>query len=135
MRRDKIGITKVVASVISAIVALSAALVASGGVGDPTMLVFLLWIISPYALFLLISWIFERFTKAPARHGIACVVAILMFVFSMFAYADTAADSSSTYGLIFIFVPLWLNIGGPAIFGICLLLAWLAKMVSSRSSS
>ena len=128
------GITKVVALVISTIIAVRAALVASGGRVDPTLLVFLLWIVSPYALFLLISWIFERFTKAPARHGIACVVAILMLAFSMLAYTGPA-DTSSTYGLIFIFAPLWLHVGGLAIFGICLLLAWLAKLAQGRASS
>jgi len=135
MRSDKVGLIKTVALISGALVAVGAALRAADGGDDPALLLFLLWIVSPYLVLLAMTWPVERFTKVPARHGIGCVVAVLMLGFSLLAYVGTAGDRSSTYGLIFIFVPLWLHIGGLGMYGLSLLLSWLAEWSQRRASS
>jgi hypothetical protein len=132
MNLEKIGIIKIAALSFGTILALRAVLLGAG-VADPTVILFLLWVVSPYLLFFFITWFIERFTKIPARHGIAAICAVLMFAFSLLAYADTGANKSSTYGLIFIFAPVWLYIGGPAIYTFCLTLSWIVDWGQRRA--
>ena len=135
MSSGKVGLIKTAALVIGAMIAVWAALRASDGGSDPAFLLFLLWIVSPYLVLLVITWPVERFTEIPGRYGIGCVVAILMLGFSLLAYVGTAGDRSSTYGLIFIFVPFWLHIGGPGLYGICVLVSWLTEWSQRRAAS
>lgn len=125
---------KLTALAAAAIVALGASFSASDKNLDAEFIVFNLWIISPYWLFLGISWLIERGTTAFGRYGISCIVASIMLAFSVLVYVGTDDGQSATYGLIFIFAPLWLHIGGLGLFGVLLFFAWLGKAPASTAS-
>lgn len=80
---------------------------------------FYLWALSPYVGF----FIFSRFITTPSSFAAlaGCIVAVLMFVLTVFVYIDGLfVHTSSTSSLLFLFVPLYLLIGGPLAFGLML---------------
>jgi hypothetical protein len=77
------------------------------------------WALSPYLVFFALSRFFGKFSAFGAAAG--CIAAVLMLVFTLFAYGDAMyVHVSSTSPLIFIFVPFYLLVGGPTVFGISL---------------
>jgi hypothetical protein len=96
---------------------------------------FTLWVTSPYLVFHVVSTLVERFTQVPGRYTVGVVFAALMLGFTLLAYISTYGDKSSTYGLIFIFVPLWLHVMGVGLYGFCVLISWLVEWSQRRASS
>ena len=84
---------------------------ASGQTLDMGILGVMIWGISPYVCFFLATYLLERFTAISHLPAIGFVIALLMLGFTLFAYLSTPADTSSTSGLIFVFVPLCLFVG------------------------
>ena len=78
--------------------------------------VFLCWAISPYIVFFVLGVVAERLTPVPQAPFIACIVSLLMLAFTLLAYIGTLeGDKSSTSGLIFLFIPLYLYMGSFAL--------------------
>ena len=90
-----------------------------------------LWAVSPYISLFLTDVILRRLTSVSKLPLLFCVTALLMLVFTLLVYVGTLGDKSSTYALIFLFVPFYLYIGSIIVFGIGLILALLAKMPKS----
>lgn len=72
---------------------------------------FILWVVSPYICLFLLDVLLQRAKRIPEMPLFFCVVSLLMLGFTLFAYVGTMGDKSSTYGLIFIFVPFYLYVG------------------------
>ncbi len=85
---------------------------------------FLLWLVSPFAGFLIVSLLTERFSSIRHVPTIGLVIAILMFAFRLMCYVGVATDRSSTVGLLFLFEPFWLWVGAFPIYGVSVLIAW-----------
>lgn len=85
------------------------------------------WATTPYVVYLLISRAFGRFVPSSALAG--CIVAILMLAFTLVVYIDAMfIHVSSTSALVFIFVPLYLLVGGPLL----LLIVWVLGNIVRR---
>lgn len=106
MKSDKLKIIKVLALAVSTIVTIWAMLRAAEWQIDFAAVALIGWAVSPYAALLAISVLLERFTSLRKINLVACVTAVLMLAFTLLIYIGTLGDSSSTYALIFIFVPL-----------------------------
>jgi hypothetical protein len=133
--RSKTAVIIKKAALITGLLFAGGTLIFTGGLASVlAAIIFSLWVASPYLVVAIGSRLVERHTQVPGRYGIGSVVAILMSAFSLMAYVGTLGDKSSTYGLIFIFVPLWLHIGGIGLYGICILIAWLAEWSQQRAS-
>lgn len=90
--------------------------------------------ISPYVVLYAVGVLLEKYTSLPRVALVSCVVAVLMLAFTLLAYIGTLGDTSSTYALIFIFVPINLYIGGFALLIIGLLAAWLIARLATKTS-
>jgi hypothetical protein len=72
------------------------------------------WLISPYASF----YIFSRFiqTPGPAAVKAGFIVALLMLLFTVVVYFSSIfVSTSSTSGIVFLFVPACLLVGAPVL--------------------
>jgi len=98
---------------------------------DSGAFLFILWAISPYIALFFADVVLKKITSISKLSLVFCVTAILMLGFTLLAYVGTLGDESSTYALIFLFVPLYLFVGGVIVFGIGLILALLAKLPKS----
>ena len=78
---------------------------------DLALGLFIFWAISPYVCFFAAGRLLIRLSPA-SKIGIPIVlIASLMLAFTLYAYVGTSGDPSSTYALIFVFVPLYLYVG------------------------
>lgn len=94
-------------------------------------IVFILWAVSPYISLFLADVALRRLTSLSKMSLLFCVTGLLMLGFTLLAYVGTLGDKSSTYGLIFLFVPFYLYVGGVIVLGVGLILALLAKLPKS----
>lgn len=124
MQPKTIFVTKVLALILAALVTVFTMQHAAGQSADIGIIGFMIWGISPYFCFFLASYLLERFTSISKIPVIGCVIAILMLGFTLLAYIGTLDDTSSTYGLIFLIVPVWLFVGSFSILGISILISW-----------
>ena len=125
MQTDKTVVIKK-GSLVTGVMVAGVSLILAGSGGSVLAAVcFATWVCSPYLVLGVISKLFERFTKIPGRHVIGCVFACITLGFTLLSYIGTLGDKSSTYGLIFIFVPLWLYVGGVGLYLLSILIAWL----------
>lgn len=90
------------------------------------------WVMLPYWVFYKITTALYRRRFSPSLPLCAALTAILMVVIPCYLYADAMfINTSSTGALVFIFMPPWLLIGGPAILftllGLGRLIAFLTK--------
>jgi len=90
-------------------------------------LLFILWAISPYISLFLVDVLLRKITSISKLSLLFCVTSLLMLGFTLLAYIGTLGDKSSTYALIFVFVPFCLYVGGIIVFGVGLILALLLK--------
>jgi hypothetical protein len=75
----------------------------------------------------------RRFSFLSRTALIFFVVSFLMLVFTLLAYVGTLGDDSSSYALIFVFMPLYLYIGSFFLFGLGLVLSLLFKSPKSEN--
>ena len=107
----------------SAIMVVVAAWRMSGGGG---VSVLLLWALCPYIGFGIISTLcYARMRMRAAVAISALLSSLLMFALTSSAYQDAVSSTSSTAGLVFVFVPVWLVAGAAVLFGLGLLVGWL----------
>ena len=134
MKRKTIIFCKTAALILSAIVASFGLFRLTIGDFYPETIGLLIWVISPYAFFLLVTYLLERLTSIPQVPGIGFVISILITFFSLLIYLPSLNHESSTEGLIFIFVPLWIFFGGFPLLGLCVLGAWLQHRESVKKT-
>jgi hypothetical protein len=104
----RIATTTLVLLSAAAIVALSAMV---HGAGKFEWNWFYPWVIGPYVVLLLLFCLPVRQSKARSLAG--CISAVLLLVFTCFAYINAMWFSvSSTSALVFIFAPAYLFVGG-----------------------
>ena len=127
MQPKTVSVTKLLALIIAALVTVFAMQRAAEQSIDAGTVGFMIWAISPYVCFFLATHFLERFTLIPQLPGIGLAIAMLMLGFTLLAYIGTLGDTSSTYALIFLFVPLWLFIGSFFLLGLATLVAWLSN--------
>lgn len=127
MQKTTLSIIKFIALSIAAIITVVIMLRAADGKIDPGTLLFMLWGISPYLVFMVVTGLLEHFTRLPRLLVIACVISLLMLGFTLFAYVTTLNDTSSTGAIIFVFVPLWLYIGSFIFLTVGILVSWILK--------
>ena len=127
MQKTTLSAIKFIALSIAAIITVVIMLRAADGKIDPGTLFFMLWGISPYLVFMVVTGLLEHFTRLPRLLVIACVISLLMLGFTLFAYVTTLNDTSSTGAIIFVFVPLWLYIGSFIFLTVGILVSWILK--------
>lgn len=86
-----------------------------------------IWLVSPYVCLFVVTELLERFSSIKKIFHINCVIAILIFAFSIWAYSIALDETSSTSGLIFIFGPMWVYITSFFALGFALLFIKLAS--------
>ena len=91
--------------------------------GFKAMTTFLLWVLSPYGVYLLFSaYLYDRHFS-PALPICACITSVLILAFTLWIYISALfIHVHSTSGLVFLSAPFLLLIGGPAALCACLLL-------------
>jgi len=105
--------------IIFLLVAIIASLIIAGDVsnGDNILTGVNLWIISPYILFLIISLVAKYQSQSNNLSLASCITAVFLLLFTLLVYIDAFyIHISSTSALVFIFVPLYLFVGGPILF-------------------
>ena len=127
MRSQTANVIKKVALVVGELTAAITLLLSATDVPFLALIAVVFWVTSPYLVMIVVSRLVERFTEVPGRDTVGCVVALLMLAFSLMSYIGTFGDKSSTYGLVFLFIPLWLHIAGVGLYSMCILISWLTK--------
>lgn len=75
------------------------------------VMVFIIWAVSPYLFVILVDFISSRYADMPKMHIVLCLLSLLMLGVTGLVYGAGLTGESSTESLIFIFLPLYLNIG------------------------
>lgn len=133
--KSKLPTVEIIALTVSAIVTVWTMLRAAAWQIDLAALAIIGWAISPYAVLFVAGVLLRKYTSLPRVSLVSCVTAILMLAFTLLIYLGTPSDDSSTYALIFIFVPAWLYIGGFIVFIVGLLAAWLMSRFGTSVSA
>jgi len=100
---------------------------AAGGGLDLGTVAFMAWGISPYVLLAIVALLLSKFASPSRLWTVTLVVGILMLVATIFAYIVSMNGQSSTEALVFVFVPLYLMVGGIVTLALGLGLSWLVK--------
>lgn len=114
------------ALLIAAVITVFSMLKSAAGNFDLGTLVFMAWAVSPYLMVLIVSALLARFASPPKLSLVTGVVATLMLAVTAVIYLGSLDGSSSTEALIFVFLPLYLLVGGLGTFGVGLGISWLA---------
>ena len=133
MKDKNLKAIEISALTVSIIVTTFAMLYASEWEINSGALLFILWGISPYICLFLVDAVLRKIALVPKMSLVFCVISVLMLGFTLLAYLGTLGDKSSTYALIFLFVPFYLFIGS-AVFLICGLI-WALFSKSSKDKT
>lgn len=131
MNDKNLSVVEILALLLSIIVTVLAMLFAATWEIDSGHIPFILWAVSPYISLFFADVVLRRLTSVSKLPLLFCVTSLLMLAFTLLAYVGTLRDKSSTYALIFLFVPFYLYVGGVIVLGVGLILALLAKMPKS----
>ena len=124
-----VGFFGLLLSCLNTVITISAA---SGGAGGLGLFLFIIWAVSPYVCFFATMFLLSRHTSIIKLPLTFCVISALMFAFTFWAYVGTLGNKSSTYGLIFIFAPLYLHIGWFFLLAGSLFWRWLMSDKNNR---
>ncbi len=111
MHEKKLRIIEFAALFLCVIVTVLAMLRAAAWNLNAGAALFILWAISPYLCLYLADRALRKIAAIPRMPLVFCVISILMLAFTLLGYVGTLGDTSSTYALIFLFVPVSLFIG------------------------
>ena len=118
---------------ISIIVTVFAMLRAAAWEINSGTFLFILWGISPYICLFLVDVVLRKIVQTLRMILVFCVASLLMLGFTLLAYVGTLGDKSSTYGLIFLFVPFYLLVGGIIFLGGGLIWVLLSKSSKDKN--
>lgn len=133
MNDRNLRLVEISALSISIAVTLLAMLRAADGEIKTGTVLFILWGISPYICLFLADVVLRMIASIPKMFPVFCIASLLMLGFTLLAYVGTLGDQSSTYGLIFLFVPFYLLVGGTIFLGGGLIWALLSKSPTDKS--
>jgi hypothetical protein len=131
MSEKNLRAIEISALVLSIIVTLLAMLRAAAWSIDSGMLLFMLWAVSPYICFFFADIVLRKLLSLPKMPLIFCVISLLLLGSTLVTYIGTMNDRSSTYALIFLFVPIYLYIGSFILLGASIIFALLSKRSQS----
>jgi hypothetical protein len=77
---------------------------------DAGLLAFIAWALSPYVCFFFASTLLQKALRLPYLPIATTVIAVLMLLLAL-QYLGIPSDTSSTAGLAFVFVPLYMYVG------------------------
>ncbi len=123
MNNNKLKTVEISALLLSAIVTVAAMLYSANWSVDLTWFLFIIWAVSPYICVFLAGHLAEKIKSIPQTSVVFCVAAVLMLAFTLLTYLGAFFDQSSTYALVFLFIPVYLFIGSFFLIGIGLLFA------------
>ncbi len=104
---------EVVSSAIALVVACSIMVYAGGGRFSLVMLIFLAWVTLPYVAFFAVTTHLYRSRPNTALSWTAATISVLMLAFTSFVYIDgILIHTDAQSGLLFLFVPFYLLVGG-----------------------
>lgn len=133
--KSKLLIVEIIALAIASTVTVWAMLRAAAWQIDLAAIALICLAISPYAVLYAASILLAKFTSLPKNTLVSCVTAVLMLAFTLLVYLGAAINSeSSTDALIFIFVPIWLYIGGFILMLVGLSASWLLSRLSKSET-
>ncbi len=132
MENKNLKIVEIAALVLSVIVTVAAMLYSANWSVDLGAFLFILWAISPYICVFFVGQLVKKFTSIPQTSLIFCVVSLLMLAFTLLTYLGAFFDQSSTYALVFLFIPVYLFIGSFLLIGIGLLFAFFFKRSAKK---
>ncbi|HEX8737315.1 MAG TPA: hypothetical protein VF721_18425 [Pyrinomonadaceae bacterium] len=101
---------------------------------DLVGLLIMLLTISPYICLFLADIGLRKTAPNLKMSSVFCAASLLMLGFTLLTYIGTLGDSSSTYALIFLFVPFYLYVGGAIFLGGGLLWALLSKASGDKNT-
>ena len=127
MNDKNLIVIEILALSVSIIVTVLAMLRAAAWEFKPGTFPFILWGISPYICLFSVDIVLRRLASVSKMSLVFCVTSVLMLGFTLLTYVGTLGDKSSTYALIFLFVPFYLYIGGIIFLGGGLIWALLTK--------
>jgi hypothetical protein len=100
---------------------------------DPGALLIMLWTISPYICLFLADVGLRKTAPHLKMSSVFLAASLLMLGFTLLAYGGSS-QGSSTYALIFLFVPFYLYLGGAVFLGGGLLWALLSKSSKDKNA-
>lgn len=127
MNNKNLKTVEISALLLSAIVTVAAILYSANLSVDFAAFLFILWAVSPYICVFLAGHLVGKIKSIPQTSLIFCVVSVLMLAFTLLIYLGAFFDQSSTYALVFLFIPVYLFIGSFFLIGIGLLFAFFFK--------
>ena len=82
----------------------------AGSDANVGIILFILWCISPYLVLILGEFIIRKIVIIPQITKFFSIVSVLLLIFTIIGCIEVTNSRSSTTGLVFIFVPFYLNI-------------------------
>jgi hypothetical protein len=127
MNNKNLRTIEISALAVSIIVTVLAMLRSAAWQIDSGTFLFILWAVSPYICLFLADFAFKRISLISKMLPVFCAVSVLMLAFTLLVYVGTLGDGSSTYALVFLFIPIYLFIGGIIFCGAGLIWALFSK--------
>jgi len=118
---------------ISIIVTVFAVLRAGTWKIDLGALLIILWTISPYILLFLADVGLRKTSPTLKMSSVFFAASLLMLGFTLLTYLDSNEGGSSTYALIFLFIPIYLYLGGAIFVAGGLIWALLTKSSKGKN--
>ena len=127
MNNKILNTVKLYALALSIIATILVMLYAAAWQIDMGGVVFILWGISPYIAVSLVDILLRKLLSQPRQPLIFCITAVLMLAFTLLVYGNIFGNESSTFALVFLFIPIYLFIGAFVLIFIGSLLGLLFK--------
>lgn len=125
--KSKLTLIEIAALVIASVITVYLMLRSAEWMVDGGTLAFLAWAVSPYLIFHLAGRLFRKFLPVPHLAMITLIIALLMLAFSATVYFSATRARSSTEGLIFLVVPIYLYIGSLFLLTLGTAIAWFTR--------
>lgn len=134
MNNKILNTVKLYALALSIIATILVMLYAAAWQIDSGGVLFILWGISPYIAVFLVDILLRKLLSPPRQPLIFCITAVLMLAFTLFVYGGIFGNESSTFALVFLFIPIYLFIGAFVLIVIGSLLGLLFKPSKPENS-
>ena len=103
---------------------------AAGNHFDIGIILLILWGISPYAILITGEFVIRKIAIIPKITKFFCAISVLLLTLTIYACLEVLVSRSSTAGLMFVFLPFYLNIF--VIFFVVSALIWATRSKSSQ---
>ena len=103
---------------------------AAGTHFDIGIILFILWGISPYAILIAGEFVIRKIAVIPKITKFFCVISVLLLALTIYACIEVFTSRSSTAGLMFVFLPFYLNL--LVVISVVSGLIWASRSKSSQ---